>query len=188
MDEPDEILMRQVADEDPASLEPLVRRYARPLLTFITRLVGSLQRSEDIFQEVFIAVWKHRSTYRYPAQFRPWLYKIALNKCREVQRRQSLTWSDLGEFEPATEGRHPNSDAGSPGATAMATETAAFVTAAVARLPEKQRIVVVMRVWNGLSYAEIATTLGSREATVRSHMHDALKNLRGQLEPRLREC
>ena len=68
----------------------------------------------------------------------------------------------------------------------MATETAAIVQAAVARLPEQQRMVVALRVWNGLPYLEIANILERTESTVRSEMFHALASLRKFLEPRLR--
>ena len=72
-----------------------------------------------------------------------------------------------------------------PADTAIATETASLVSAAVAQLPAQQRLVVVLRVWDGLSYAEIAEIAGRTEATVRSHMHHGLAALRKYLEPRL---
>ena len=75
---------------------------------------------------------------------------------------------------------------GSPSETAVATETAAIVQAAVQRLPEQQRLVVVLRVWNGLPYFEIANILERTESTVRSEMFHALASLRRFLEPRLR--
>ena len=73
----------------------------------------------------------------------------------------------------------------SPADTAIATETADLVAAAVTRLPSQQRAVVVLRIWEGLSYAEIAEVVGRTEATVRSHMHHGLAALRKSLEPRL---
>ena len=60
---PDEWLMSEVVDGQRDSLEPLVRRYANPLLTFIRRMVNHPQQSEELFQEVFLAVWKHRRQY-----------------------------------------------------------------------------------------------------------------------------
>src|SRR5215471_19818173 len=80
--ERDEWLMGQVALGKRDHLEPLVRRYANPLLTFIQRMIGDRHRSEELFQEVFLAVWVKRHQYQFPRPFKPWLYQIALNKCR----------------------------------------------------------------------------------------------------------
>jgi RNA polymerase sigma factor (sigma-70 family) len=74
----------------------------------------------------------------------------------------------------------------SPEDTLVATETAALVATAVARLPLQQRTVVVLRIWNDMAYADIALAVGCTEATVRSHMHHGLAALRKYLEPRLR--
>jgi RNA polymerase sigma factor (sigma-70 family) len=73
----------------------------------------------------------------------------------------------------------------SPEEAAIATETAALVTEAVGRLPPQQRAVLVLRVWDGLSYTEIAEVVGRTEAAVRSHMHHGLAAMRRYLEPRL---
>jgi len=64
----------------------------------------------------------------------------------------------------------------------IATETAALLAQAVQQLPPQQRAVVVLRIWEGLSYGEIAQIVGRTEATVRSHMHHALANLRQTCE------
>ena len=176
--ERDEWLMGQVALGKRDHLEPLVRRYAGPLLTFIRRMVGDAHRSEELFQEVFLAVWSKRRQYEFPRPFKAWLYAIALNKCRAHFRMRYGPLDGLDDEPP------PAPDP-SPTDTAIATETATLVAAAVAQLPPQQRAVVVLRVWDGLSYAEIAEAVGRTEATVRSHMHHGLTALRKYLEPRL---
>jgi RNA polymerase sigma-70 factor (ECF subfamily) len=180
--EHDEQLMAQVAHGRREQLEPLVRRYASPLLTFIQRMVRDHHRSEELFQEVFLAVWRKRGQYEYPRPFKPWLFAIALNKCRAAFR------APPGPGLLAVEEDSPSAPAAlepSPPDTAIATETAALVATAVTRLPPQQRAVVVLRVWNGLSFAEIAESLGCTETTARSHMHHGLAALRRYLEPRL---
>jgi len=174
--ERDEWLMVQVAQGKREHLEPLVRRYASPLLTFIQRMVGDRHTSEDIFQEVFLAVWAKRHQYQFPRPFKAWLYTIAANKCHAQARgRRPPMLALLDESGPTTETGDP----------LVATETARLVAAGVADLPPQQRAVLVMRVWNGLSYEEIAQAVGRTEATVRSHMFHALNAMRRYLEPRL---
>jgi RNA polymerase sigma-70 factor (ECF subfamily) len=181
--ESDEQLMAAVAGGDRGeAMERLVRRYGAPLLTFIRRMIGDAERSEDLFQEVFVAVWRHRRTYRFPRPFRPWLYRIAINQCRSSFRRKSLPITG-GATDYAVEAQPAATN--SPVEVAVATETAATVEQAVMRLPDKQRAVVVMRNWNGLSYAEIAVALDLNESTARVHMHHALANLRNALEGRI---
>jgi RNA polymerase sigma-70 factor (ECF subfamily) len=176
----DEWLMTQVAQGKRDCLEPLVRRYASPLLTFITRMVGDRHHSEELFQEVFLAVWTKRGQYEFPRPFKAWLYAIAANKCRATYRGKrprplALEEDPLAGLEDA-----------SPADTMVATETAQLVATAVTRLPAQQRAVVAMRIWDGMTYEQIADTIGRTEATVRSHMHLGLAALRKYLEPRLR--
>jgi RNA polymerase sigma-70 factor (ECF subfamily) len=181
-DDSDEGLMRQVARGQPEAIDTLLRRYASPLLTFIQRTVGHRQRAEDVFQEVFLAVWTGRRRYRYPCRFRAWLFGIAWNKCRAELRRQLGRPRLLDDTTAAA----PTASNPAPNEAAAAAETAALVAEAVGRLPPAQRAVVTMRVWNGLSYREIAEALGRSEATVRSHMFHGLAALRRRLEPRMR--
>jgi len=180
--ERDEWLMAQVAGGKREHLEPLIRRYANPLLTFIRRMVGDQHRSEELFQEVFLAVWLKRRQYQFPRPFKAWLYAIAVNKCRASFRGQTLpaflTAADDLPTSPATPEPSPVDEM-------VATETAALVANAVELLPPQQRAVVVLRVWNGLSYAEIAQVVGRSEGTVRSNMHHGLAAMRKYLEPRL---
>lgn len=180
--ERDEWLMSQVAADRQDALETLVRRYANPLLTFIRRMLSDHQRSEEVFQDVFLAVWQKRRQYLAAYAFRPWLYAIAVNACRAHLRRRRLAVVPLFEGEAAP--FDPDIDA--PGDVLITTERATMVQAALATLPLKQRAVIALRTWSGLSYGEIAEVLGVGDTTVRAHMHFALKALREYLEPRLR--
>jgi RNA polymerase sigma-70 factor (ECF subfamily) len=176
----DESLMRKVAHGDRGCLETLVRRYANPLLTFIQRMVGDRHRSEDLFQEVFLRVWTKRQAYQPHRSFRPWLYTIAANCCRADYR----TWR-YTETLSINETDEPLSSDSSPSDVAISRETATYVLNAVSRLPDQQRMVAVLRVWNDMPYAEIAEIMNSTESTVRSTMHRALAHIRKYLEPRL---
>ncbi|MBN1511936.1 MAG: RNA polymerase sigma factor [Phycisphaerae bacterium] len=177
----DEWLMSEVAGGRAEALEPLIRRYAHPLLTFIRRMIGDYHRSEEVFQDVFVMVWKKRTSYQTFRPFKPWIFAIALNRCRSELRRQRTPMlpmldNDLNgaaDMEPA-------------GGVAITTEQATMVMAAVLQLPVKQRAVVVLRTWSGLSYAEIADVLNRSQGTVRAQMHQALAGLRESLEPRMR--
>lgn len=168
--EPDEILMAQVASGRGEALEPLVGRYAGPLVSFLQRMTGDRHRAEDLFQDTFLAVWKKRHTYSWPRPFKPWLYAIALNVGRAAFR-STRPMSEL-PVSPPPDPAH------SPAEHAIAAETADRVARAVHALPTAQRAVVALRIGDGLSYAAIAEAVGISEATVRSHMSHALATLR----------
>lgn len=175
--------MAEVTQGRAESLEILVRRYGTLLLSFIFRMVHDRQRSEDLFQDVFLIVWKKRRQYRFPRPFKPWLYGIAINRVRQVLRRRGERKLRLLEDYPGLIDT-PAGEA-SPADSAIAVESSTLVQQAVSLLPAKQRMVVTMRLWNGFSYAEIASAMGVREATVRSNMHDALITIRRFVEPRM---
>lgn len=179
--ESDERLMQRVAAGQREPLSILLRRHANPLLTFISRMNGDHHRSEELFQDVFVAVWSVRKRYQYPRSFRSWLFGIAVNKCHAEHRgRRNLPLS-LDESTTAT----PTAPELAPIEGLIATETAALIERAVMRLPSQQRSVVVMRIWNDFSYAEIADILDRTASTVRSNMFHGLESLRRFLEPRL---
>lgn len=173
----DAMLMQQAASGKEDCFERLVRRHADRLLTFIERMVGDTHRSEELFQEVILALWKHRRQYTFPRPFGPWLYAIALNRCRLHFRSARPPIVPLPN-EPPVVAREP-----SPLDAAIAGETASAVKMAVARLPDAQRTVVTLRIWSRLSYAEIAEVTGRAEGTVRAYMHHAVNTLRTHLKP-----
>jgi RNA polymerase sigma-70 factor (ECF subfamily) len=178
--ERDEWLMAQVALGNRDSLDALIRRYATRLLTFLDRMIGDRHRSEELVQEVFLAIWKSRKQYQFPRPFRAWLYAIAINKGRADLRARAPRHVSLEEDVEVSSAAQS-----SPLDAAISTETATALMQAVTRLPTLQRAVVVLRNWESLSYAEIGVILGRREATVRAHMHYGLAALRNYLEPRL---
>lgn len=182
--EQDEWLMSQVALGRRERLEPLVRRYASPLMTLIQRMIGDRHRCEEVFQEVFLAVWKKRARYRFPLPFRSWLFAIAVNQCRvHLRLHQCPPGAAFLDCSPEccaiAAGPMPQE-------AAVCSETAAHVAAGVATLPVMQRAVLTLRVWGGLPYSEIAEVIGRSEQTARTHMHDGLAALRRHLEPRMR--
>src|SRR5262245_14788819 len=120
----DEDLMWQVAQDRADRLAMLVHRHATGLLTFLTRMIGDSHRAEELFQEVFLAVWVKRGQYQYPRPFRPWLYTIALNRCRAVFRLRTPAPVALGDHDAA-------GDEASPADVVISAENAQAVSDAV---------------------------------------------------------
>lgn len=172
----DSLIMRRVSEGDREGFEELVRIHANGLLTFLSRMNGDFHKSEELFQEVFLTVWKRRNTYKFSGPVKPWLYKIALNVCRASWRKARLPMENIDGIEHAL-----RSPADGPVERAIDKEIVSVVSKAVLCLPVQQKTVVALRIWNHMTYREIAEVMTLTEATVRSHMHHALGALRQQL-------
>ena len=172
----DEWLMGQVALGKRELLAPLVRRYSSPLLTFIERMVGDRHRAEELFQEVFLAVWVKRKQYRFPRTFRSWLFTIARNTVTDTWRRQRPQTS----LDPSID-TLMDCDPG-PEALAIAGDEYAALCAVLDSLPETQRAIVELRL-AGLTTREIMSAMDMTEAAVKSAQTRAYRRLRDIVPP-----
>lgn len=177
----DEEVLAAFVHGDLSQFEALVRRYQNPLLGFAFRYLGDRARAEELTQEAFFRVFRHASRFDPSLSFRAWLYAIALNLCRhEAKKRGSETrwWRRQRAEEPVA----PDA---SPSAAAQRNEAVEAVRGAVSSLPDEQRAVLVMRVYQGLSYEEISGAIGCPVGTAKSRMFYALERVRVQLGERL---
>lgn len=177
--ESDEWLMQQVKAGRRDCLEVLVRRYATPLLTYLHRITSVRHTAEDLLQETFLAVWAKRETFAGTGSFASWLFAIATNCQRQAYRTQSrrISFVDAADSIPVAACTAPT-----PLDQTLLTEQQQTLSVAIERLPEQQRIVLVLRHWNRMPHAEIAKVIDCTEATVRSHLHHALNNIRRYME------
>ena len=173
----DERLLGLFLDGDDAMFGELVRRYERPLHGFICRLTGQPGAAADLFQETFLRAFQHAGSFRGRSRFKTWLYAIAANVCRsharKAMRRRTVSDEDAPE---------PPDPAPGPNGAAASQEIGERVARAVGTLPASQREVVVLKLYDELTYSEIAQALGRPLGTVKTQMRAALKALR----PRLR--
>jgi len=164
--------MRRYAEGETPAFEALLARHGRGLQTFLEHATGSRAAADDLFQEVFLRVVRHRERFDASGSFRAWLYTIARNAVRDVGRR-SLTapvQDRLDLDEPAPTER--------PLEGLQRAELGARIAAAVGRLPEEQREVFLLRERGGLDFHEIAAATDARLETVKSRMRYALDHLR----------
>lgn len=181
MESTDEEALAGFVHGDLSQFEGLVRRYERPLLGFIYRYLGDRARSEELAQETFLRVFRHAVRFDPCLSFRAWLYTIALNLCRHEAKRRA-TEAEWQRRQAVREAATPDD---SPVAHAQRQEAVEAVRLAVAALPDEQRAVLVMRVYQGLSYEEIASVIGCPVGTVKSRMFYALERVRVQLGERM---
>lgn len=172
---------------DAAAFAALVQRYEAPLFRYVRRMLGNAADAEDVFQETFLRVHQHLDRYRADAPFRPWLYSIATNLCRD--RLRSRRRHPMVALESPLSGNPDGprwserlaSGAPSPDSAACADETAERLQAALSKLPVKQRAVFLMARYEGLLYEEIAKSLRIPVGTVKSRMNKAVKFLMTEL-------
>jgi RNA polymerase sigma-70 factor (ECF subfamily) len=174
-------LMLRCKGGDRSALEELVKRYEEPLMNFLYRLSGDLSAAEDLFQETFLRVIRSSAKYEPKAAFSTWLYTIARNLAIDRFKKRSglpqVSMDGPGEDRDARRladlpdgGRTPLEDVD-------AAERAQIVRGALAQLSDKKREVLMMRVYLGMPYAEIAEIVGAPLGTVKYRIHDALKDL-----------
>jgi len=168
----DEELLAGFMSGDQAMFESLVCRYEKPLYAFLCRMTGDETEAEDLFQETFVRVCRHGDTFEGRGSFKSWLYAIAANACRShLATRKVRRTGD----QPAVE---PVDPAPQPAASLAASEAGERVKLAVAALPAEQREVLVLKVYQDLSYPEIARALDRPIGTVKSQMRYGIQKLR----------
>jgi len=164
-------LLRRTAHDDPTAYRELVNRHARYLYGIAFSLSGNAADAEDLVQETFAATLK--SQYRGEAAVRTWLVQILVRQAAMLRRRRK---------HPAVAGRIGLSDqvsAATPKPSGlMGTEARVELAGMLETVSPEHRQVIVLREVEGLSYEEIATTLGVPRGTVESRLHRARAELR----------
>lgn len=168
--------MAQVQKGQGTHLELLVQRYEKPLYAFAYRILQDRSAAEDAFQETFLKVYQKRYSYRPGSPFRPWLYQICLNHCRDCLRRRTR------RPETALEPEIPLPDPSlGPDQLAAHAALTARIRQAIAELPQKQREVFILHYYQELPYPEIALVVGIPLGTIKSRMFHATKQLADDL-------
>ena len=157
--------------------DELLQRHQGPLYGFICRLTGSPSDAPDLFQETFVRVVKHAGSFEGRSSFKTWLYTIACNVCRSYQRKARVGPTVTSDLPDNKADRSLD-----PSDAADSAEIGRHVARAVDALPEAQREVLVLKVYEGMSYPDIALAVNRPEGTVKSQMRLALQKLRHELQ------
>jgi RNA polymerase sigma-70 factor (ECF subfamily) len=190
----DEELMLRYRDGDEGAFGTLYQRYEKPLFDFIHRMVPDAADSESLFQETFFRLVRAKDRYRATAQFKTWLFQIAVNLCRDRTRRMRHR-SHLSLNSPLFSGGSGRGeiqdvvpDPASPvDRSVEAGELETAVKGAVGSLPEDEHLIVVLREYQGLKYTEIAGIMDRPVGTLKFLHHQACERLRTTLAPYLGE-
>lgn len=178
--------MSRTAEGDEYAFEVLVRRHQMSVLNLIYRYVGDRTQAKDLAQEVFVRVWQAAKTYKPTAKFTTWIYRITANLClNELKASGRRKWISRFSGEEGQEvGVEALSDE-SPSAEQLLLvgERSGQITDALQSLPENQRMAVILKKYDDLSYQEIARILDCSVSAVESLLIRAKRNLHEKLAP-----
>lgn len=165
-------------DGDDAAFDQLMASTQDRILSLAWRLLGNVEDARDAAQETYLRVYRHLGRYRPDHDFEAWLYRIAVNVCRDVYRRRGSGAARSFEAERAA-GRiaEPRSEADSE-AMASQGERRRLVFQALAALPPRQRAALVLHDLEGKTSQQVGRILGSRPGTVRSQLATARARLK----------
>jgi RNA polymerase sigma-70 factor (ECF subfamily) len=174
--------VRQTLCGTTSAYNGLVTRYQRQVYNLAYRMLGNAEDAGDLVQETFLRAYGALASFRQDASFLTWLYKIASNLCID-QLRSRKARSALSLDVELEEGREPAADSRncSPEELSIRDSVQDVVQRAITNLPEKYRVVVVMRHLQDMSVEEIANVLEMPTGTVKTHLFRAREMLRGRL-------
>jgi len=166
----------------------LLRRYERKLYNFGMRMCRDVRDTEDMVQETFINVFNYLRDFRYETKFKNWLYRIATGACLKQKRKSKYVPErelSLDEFVPDEKAQIPVQVPGwasLPLEQLLNEELSSVIQEGIASLPEKFRLVLVLRDMEGLSTAETAQVLGLTTENIKVRLHRARLFLREKLK------
>lgn len=174
--------------------ETLVRRYEGRVYNYSLRLTGNRDDALDLMQDVFLGVYRNLSRFRGESQFISWLFRIAHNKAVDLARRRQANpvksqalpedpdeWPDLQSTGSQWSAGSQTSDSG-PQALAMAAEKNAALHRLLQALSPEQRLILELKVFQGMTFEEIAMMQDISANTAKTRFYSALKKLRALME------
>jgi RNA polymerase sigma-70 factor (ECF subfamily) len=178
----DEELVAKSVGGDAESFNELILRWERPIYALAYRTIGREEDARDVCQETFLRAFRALPGFRGQAKFSSWLYRIALNLCRDWMRRerrvptvQAPEGVDLLDLAAAAEPSESIED------LVARKDLARVVERVMARLPEEQRTAIVLKEFHGLTFREIADLVGCPLSTVKTRLYQGLSVLRREL-------
>lgn len=167
-------LIQDVKCGEKKSFEILVQRHEKFLMKSIVRLTRDLDAAEDVVQDTFIKAYKRLALFEGRASFRSWLYQIALNTARNRFRKHSRETIGTDNMDVAVDTQVENQ--------VIAMDVRSILQGEIAKLPDRQRTALSLRVFEDLSFKEIADIMECPYDTAKANYRHALLKLKERLE------
>jgi len=179
----DEELVARSIDGDVESFNQLVLRWERPIYALAYRVIGREEEARDVVQETFLRAFRGIKNFRGQAKFSSWVYRIALNLCRDWIRRErrapiQATPEGVDLVELAAE----QGPVESIETLVARHDLSKIVEQAMALLPDEQRTAIILKEYHGMTFQEIADMQGCPLSTVKTRLYQGLTVLRRHLE------
>ena len=178
-------LMLSFQRGDELAFQELVERNHSRVIGLVYRFISDAADAEDLAQEVFLRIYRARVTYKPTAKFSTWMFRITANVSLNALRSRSNRRDDVSINQLSDSGDGPRAmpdpDCAMPDQRIHQEELQCKVQDAIRSLPEKQQIAVVLNKYEGMSYAEIARTIGCSTMAVKSLLARARDNLKDKL-------
>jgi RNA polymerase sigma-70 factor (ECF subfamily) len=179
----DEELVVRSRNGDVESFNQLIRRWERPIYALAYRTIGREEDARDVCQDTFLRAFRALNGFKGEAKFSSWLYRIALNLCRDWMRRQRRAPTvQMPEDVDVAELVAAQGPTESIETLVARKELGRAVATAMARLPEEQRTAIILKEYHGLTFQEIADLQGCPLSTVKTRLYQGLSVIRRQLE------
>jgi len=181
-------LILQAQKGNMSAFEQLVQKYDKQVISIALKYVNSSEDAKDIYQEVFLRVYKGLPKFQLKSEFSTWLFRITTNVClsyKSVRQKQKLVSLDQSyngeEGESHTLKDTIASDASTDSYTCNK-ELSNRIEDALKSLPARQRMVFTLKHYEGYKLREIAVMMNCTEGTVKRYLFEAIRRLRNQLE------
>ncbi len=171
-------LIRQAARGSVEAYNLLVSRWEKRIYNYLLRIAGNREDALDLTQDVFLKAYQSLRKLDDPERFAPWLYRIAHNEAYSMFRKRRPE-SDVEDAEPAPVG----AEVMVGGSSVFPIELTLAVNGALSRLSSDQREAVVLKIYQGFKFEEMAEILSCPVSTVKSRLYTALELLKAELAP-----
>ena len=181
----DEELVARSRGGDADSFNQLILRWERPIYALAYRVIGREDDARDVCQETFLRAFRALPGFKGQAKFSSWLYRIALNLCRDwIRRQRRAPVVQMPEGVDPIELASERGPVESIETLVERQELSKVVADAMALLPEEQRTAIILKEYHGMTFQEIADLQGCPLSTVKTRLYQGLSVLRRHLEKR----